>query len=102
MIKNKSKSGLIIGTVVAANASAANLNEKIALKDIHSLGINKKLVESAFLQSRGINLNMNEVLKVSIDEEGKNYKFDTLDNISVIVPIESAIAAPNKTEPDAL
>ncbi|MGZ3768722.1 MAG: hypothetical protein ACXVCP_04755 [Bdellovibrio sp.] len=45
---------------------------------------------------------MNEVLKVSIDEEGKNYKFDTLDNISVIVPIESAIAAPNKTEPDAL
>jgi hypothetical protein len=96
-MQNKRKTILVIGSVLLGTKALAV--QHIITKDLGTHGINSEIIEAAFRNTHGINLNINEILKVSADEEGSNYKFDTLDGISVVVPIIDTKGAANKVMP---
>lgn len=99
MSKKNLQNGIIAGTVVGISAGAANAESglrAIAVKDLHTHGINRELVTTLFLQKQGIDLNLNEILQVELDEEGKNLKLETMDHLSVSVDLFSARGVGNK------
>ncbi|MDZ4662394.1 MAG: hypothetical protein SGJ18_12340 [Pseudomonadota bacterium] len=59
-------------------------------------GINFEMVEQAFYNQAKINLNWEDLLSVTADQEGKNIRFSTADSITVTVPVMDLAPAPNK------
>jgi hypothetical protein len=89
-----------IATVVAIGAQLSTANAtQSTVQDLYQLGVNPDYVISAFHESIDIKLNPNEALKVTYEDEGKNIRFETLDNFSLVVPIDDAIGIGNKMEP---
>jgi hypothetical protein len=89
------KSKIIMGTTILASAQPSLAIELIKVGELSISGISQDLVINKF-QSEGINLNQDELLEMSTDEEGKKIKFETMDNISVNIDINSALGIGNK------
>ncbi len=77
---------------------ANQIEMMVRVGDLDELGISSKFVMESYRASVGRMLNLNELIKVSQKNEGKNINFETLDQISVIVPVFSADGSWNKIE----
>lgn len=71
---------------------------KIKLKNLNTIGVNPENIFNAFMSQHGVRIELNEVLKVSTEDEGKNIRFESLDHFSVVVPIMSASGPRNKLD----
>lgn len=78
----------------------AQNNQTLLLKvsDLEKFGISSKIVISQYQKKNIRELNLDELIKVSPNEESKNIKFETFDKISVVVPVDIAAGAWNKIE----
>lgn len=97
LIMNKFLLGLF-GALFGLQAHASG-EELIAVQDLKAQSIDPVSVSFAFQEKFGVSLTNNDILKVSYEKEGGNLRFDTLDNLSVVVPILEARGSENKTEP---
>ena len=79
----------ILGLGVGANVAQAAEEQLMAVKDLKNQGVSAEVVLSRFFEA-GVTLNQEEMLKVSFDEEGKNFKFETLDHLSISVELAYA------------
>lgn len=87
----------VIATIVTLGTQLTTAHAtQSAVQDLHQLGINPNYVISAFHENVDIRLNPSEALKVTYENEGKNIRFETLDNFSLVVAIGDAIGAFNK------
>lgn len=66
--------------------------------ELNELGINQKSVFHYYNEKTGKILKLNDLIKVVADDEGKNIKFETLDQISIIVPADRAFGSFNKID----
>ncbi len=90
---------IVIGGVAAAAQIAQASNEvNLPLKDLNQVGLNPEVIQEAYRNEAKVEVDWNEVMKVSADEEGKNINVGTLDGISVVVPLHEASAPFNKGE----
>lgn len=80
-----------------------DLNQQtlISVNDLEKIGINSRQVIVQYQVKKGITLNLNEMIKVSSQDEGKSINFETLDQISVTVLAHDSDGSPNKIEPPA-
>lgn len=97
----KKLKGLLLGTVIGAQTSSSNAETMIHLNEINRIGLQPEVVREHFRITAGINLNWNEILQVQSNEEGSEINFNTLDGISIIVPVYNALGCPNKGPVDA-
>lgn len=82
---------------VAVTGSTAIAGEKLILaKELGLHGLDYQKIAQIYKNHSNINLNPNELLKVTRDEEGKHIRFETLDHLSVVVPIYHARGVANK------
>ena len=89
--------GLILSSILVAGSQTVKASENIVLVNkLGSIGIQQSAIEMLFTNQVGIKLNPHELLKVEEDEEGNNFKFETLDHHSIIVPIAFASGGFNK------
>lgn len=70
----------------------------IEVRDLYEAGINQQIIIQNYQQYEGRTLNLNELVKVSPTDEGKNLKFETFDAISIVVPFALATGPFNKSE----
>jgi hypothetical protein len=94
-----SKEFKIIATsaILTASFSTANASTQISVKDLNKFGLDSALIATAFQDQLQINLNPNELIKVSYDNEGKDIKFETLDHYSVFISAPTmSLGAGNK------
>lgn len=77
---------------------ANQIEMMVRVGDLDELGISSKVVVEFYKVSAGRMLNLNELIKVSQKDEGKNINFETMDRISIIVPVFSADGSWNKIE----
>lgn len=90
---------IVVGGIAAAAQIAQASNEvNLSLKDLSQIGLSPEAIQEAYREQAKVEIDWNEVLKVSADEEGKSINIDTLDGISVVVPIYEASAPFNKGE----
>lgn len=82
--------------IIGTQLSIANASNQIPLKDLNRFGIDSEAVSALFKENINVNLNPNELLKVTYENEGKNIQFETLDNYSVTVAIGDTRTSPNK------
>jgi len=87
---------LVGGIAAAANIAQASSEVTLSLKNLTQVGINPEAVKEAYREQAKVVIDWNEVLKVSADEEGENINVHTINGISVVVPIYSAIGPFNK------
>lgn len=66
--------------------------------ELDALGFNSKVVIESYKSQAGRMLNLNELIKVSPKDEGKKINFETMDQISITVPVYSADGGWNKIE----
>ena len=93
-VKNTLLSGIV---VISSQLSQASQTDMILpLGELGKHGISPKLVQEEFYNLYQINLNWNEYLKVSKEDEGKNIRFETYDHFSTVVTIDSAHGVFNK------
>ncbi len=92
----KNSTILISGAILAAAQGAVAADRIVSIQDLDSLGFQPETIVGLFDSKVGITLNPNEFLKVEADEEGKNFRFETLDHHSVIVSINYASGGFNK------
>ena len=87
----------IIATSVLLSSQAGSASaESVLLRDLEQLGIDSAQVKAAFKEQVGINLDINDSMKVSFENEGQSIRFETLDHLSVLVPIMHARGVFNK------
>lgn len=70
----------------------------VQVRDIEKLNSNLATLVNEKYNKLGRNLDFNELIKVSFYDEGSHIKFETLDQISVIVAADSADGPYNKIE----
>jgi hypothetical protein len=92
----KKISAIAITSAVAGTQIAFAKTKVISVRNLSSAGINTDVVALAFQSQVGVKVNLNEMLKVRAEDEGKNIRFETLDNFSVVVPIQYAMGPFNK------
>jgi hypothetical protein len=93
-VKNTLLSGIV---VISSQLSQASQTDMILpLGELEKHGISPKLVQEEFYNLYQINLNWNEYLKVSKEDEGKNIRFETYDHFSTVVTIDCAHGVFNK------
>lgn len=68
------------------------------MTELEKIGINSVLLKNEFLNKQNINLDLNEMIKVSSSDEGNKIKFETLDKISIVVDVYSADGSWNKVD----
>ena len=88
-----------LGVGIVSSPKIANAEQITTLKKLVASGINHEFIVTKFHEAQ-INIGWTEALKVSAEDEGKKIRLETLDRISVVVPIESAVGNPNKIDPD--
>lgn len=87
---------IVAGSVLLGSHVGMAQTHVIPAKDLDKLNIDIHIVSDHFRTQTGVELNSSDVLKVSSENEGKNLRFETLDSISVVVPIEFARGSENK------
>ncbi|MGE5085444.1 MAG: hypothetical protein ACM3MG_04030 [Bacillota bacterium] len=87
---------VIGGITMLTQLAHASETANIALKNFNQIGLDPEVIQEIYRKQADVELDWNEVLKVSADEEGKNININTLDGISVVVPIYSAAGPFNK------
>jgi len=73
-------------------------NQYVNLNYLDNYGTGYSIVVVNEYRKIGRNLDLNELLKVSKNEEASFIRFETLDQISVIVPVYNADGTWNKIE----
>lgn len=68
----------------------------VPVSDLEDLGISAKAIQEEFYNRHQVNIDWDEYLKVSKENEGKEIRFETYDNFSTIVPIARAHGTFNK------
>lgn len=66
-------------------SSKSLAEEYVTLSGLKNLGFNIKHIQKKFTRQNGRTIDLNENLKVSSEDEGKQIKFETFDNYSVTV-----------------
>ncbi len=91
------KKALVVASAILTGLQQVMADEKtIAVKDLKDNGFSGSKVSSKFSNTQGLKLNPNELLRVTADEEGKHFKFETMDHISVVIDAKSARGIGNK------
>jgi hypothetical protein len=92
------KKTLLSGIVIISSqlARASQVEMILPLSELEKHGISPSVVQEEFYNLYQINLNWNEYLKVSKEDEGKNIRFETYDHFSTVVSIASAHGVCNK------
>lgn len=70
----------------------------ILTKDLDRVGVSIEIVQDTYRLNKGRVLDLNEMVKVSAENEGSEIKFETLDHISITVPVHSAAGSWNKVD----
>lgn len=70
----------------------------LRVSELDNIGISSANIITQYQVQKRKTLNINEVVKVSSRDEGKNIKFETLDKISITVPSYTASGSFNKVE----
>jgi len=73
-------------------------NQSVYVEDLAKINKDLSVTVSEGYSRLGRELNFNEILKVSINEEGSRIKFETLDQISIIVSANHADGPFNKID----
>lgn len=93
----KKLNAIVIGGIAAASQIAqAGKVAQLPVKDLNQVGINPVAIQEAYQEQANVQLNWDEVVKVSADEEGKNINVNTIDGISIVVGIDAASGPFNK------
>jgi len=71
----------------------------LSIRDLEKIGISAQKVISVYEIKKGIKLNLNDMIKVSSNDEGQTINFETLDQISINVRASDSDGNPNKVEP---
>lgn len=66
--------------------------------ELEKIGIDSQKVIVEYQIKKGINLNINELIKVSSKDEGKTIDFETLDQISITVTAINSDGSYNKID----
>lgn len=82
--------------VVSSQSGKADESVLISTNNLVNSGYDEHIVRSIFYYNKGLNLNANDFLKVSAENEGNNIKFETLDQVSIVVPRDLACGVGNK------
>jgi hypothetical protein len=89
----------LLSSIIAISSQLSHAGQTdvvITLAELEKHGISPILVQEEFFNLYQINLNWNEYLKVSKEDEGKNIRFETYDHYSTVVTIDSAHGVCNK------
>ncbi|MCB0340842.1 MAG: hypothetical protein KDD59_01270 [Bdellovibrionales bacterium] len=91
---------VILGTIFASTFSLTSADGEIFVDRFNAEGngINFEAVEAMFEEHMNIHLDWEEVIRVSPNEEGQSFNFDTFDGHSIDVEILASSPAPNKIE----
>ena len=70
----------------------------VSVNELEKIGVNSQHVIVLYQVEKGVTLNLNEMIKVSSQDEGKSINFETLDHISIIVSVDNSDGGWNKVE----
>lgn len=70
----------------------------VNLEHLEKIGFNTKIVVELYKEKHQKILNLNDLIKVSTDEEAKKIKFETADSAYIIVPAIVAAGSWNKVQ----
>lgn len=73
-----------------------NFDEYIRVAELDKIGIKSPTVIELYESHLNINLNLDELVKVSPIDEGNFIQFETWDQYSIVVPYSSADGIGNK------
>lgn len=91
----KYKNIAIAGAIVVGSQSGKSEENVISVQSLDKSGFDSMIIKNLF-NKEGIVLCPTDFLKVSVEDEGKNIKFESLDQISIIVPRDFANGVGNK------
>lgn len=97
-MKLKTKIILLLSSFFGISSKSL-ADEYVTLSGLKIIGFNIKNIQKKFARQNGRTIDLNENLKVSSEDEGKQIKFETFDNYSVIVNRINARAPHNKDVP---
>lgn len=86
---------ILIGALLAGVQAHAD-KQTVAVKDLNLIGLNSSNIIEEFRNKTGVNLNPDEILRVTEDEEGKNLHLETFDKHSVRIDILKSKGSFNK------
>jgi len=92
----KRKIGVFGSAVLGMQIGVAPNETVITVGELDKLGLNKEAVIDQFRHQTGVDLDLNQLIKVNSENEGSELRFETFDSISVVVPIEFARGPYNK------
>ena len=97
-MKLRTKAMLLL-TSLFGMSSKSIADDYVTLSGLNKLGFNIKPIQKKFIKQNGRTIDLNENLKVSSEDEGKQIKFETFDNYSVTVDRINARTPDNKGIP---
>ncbi len=87
---------LLLGAALLGQTVPKDATSPLPLHQLTAAGIDPEVVIDSFYDQSGKVININDLVRVSYDAEGKEFNFESLDHLSVVVPLMEARAADAK------
>ena len=84
------------GGALIVSAHSVKADQTIIVNNLNLYGFSFSNINEKFSSTLGITLNPNEFLRVTADEEGKNFNFETMDHLCIVIDANSALGIGNK------
>jgi hypothetical protein len=97
-MQNK-KTILLAATLLGLHNTESHAEHLFAAQELVARGFDFEKLAQEFRNQAGVRIEADDRFKVSLEDEGKNIKFETLDRYSIIVPILTARSPYNKVAP---
>lgn len=87
---------ILLGAALMGQTVPKESTHPLPLHELAAAGIDPEVVIDSFYEQSGKVININELIRVSYDAEGNEFNFESLDHLSVVVPLMQARAADAK------